>query len=366
MGIIRFLLALSVVCNHLQFSPLAFGTAGQVSVQAFFLISGFYISMALGTSYGNQAGRFWLNRALRLYPAYLIVAAASLAFNLITSSGLVSAYASLPRPAAWLLALSNVLVFGQDWVMFAGVQQHALHVVASYTDSSPQLWTLLLVPPAWSLGVELTFYLIAPFILRLATRWLAAIAVVSVLLRVVLFMLGLHLDPWSYRFFPTELVLFVVGAISFRSVAWWRDALPAVRIYGLAAVGCVAVFIVMFPFVPGPWWMKNPLLYACLAICLPVIFERFRRNRVDRLIGDLSYPLYISHWLTLAIMRDLQGEPKRLTSALLVMSATVLVAVLLNLLVEHPLERLRTKVRGARSVSVADHVTNGIGKLAAD
>ena len=73
-----------------------------------------------------------------------------------------------------------------------------------------------------------------------------------------------------------------------------------------------------------------------------------------------------------SIQTVLDGFPLRSSSTwlnlllLLVMGATVLVAVLLNLLVEHPLERLRTKVRGARSVSVADRVTNGTGKLAID
>ena len=134
MGIIRLLLALSVVSGHLQFSSLGVGTTGQVSVQAFFLISGFYISMALCASYSRQVPQFWLNRALRLYPAYLLVAAAALVFEIASVPGFISAFASLPASATAILVLSNVLLFGQDWVMFLGVQHGSLHFFKSFTE----------------------------------------------------------------------------------------------------------------------------------------------------------------------------------------------------------------------------------------
>jgi peptidoglycan/LPS O-acetylase OafA/YrhL len=60
---------------------------------------------------------------------------------------------------------TNIVLFGQDAIMFLGLRGHALAFYMDFRSSTPQLWTFLLVPQAWSLGVELTFYLFAPFIL---------------------------------------------------------------------------------------------------------------------------------------------------------------------------------------------------------
>ena len=44
----------------------------------------------------------------------------------------------------------------------------------------------LLVPQRWSLGVELTFYLLAPLIVRRSAGTIALIAAMSIMLRVII------------------------------------------------------------------------------------------------------------------------------------------------------------------------------------
>ncbi|MDH6355821.1 peptidoglycan/LPS O-acetylase OafA/YrhL [Dysgonomonas sp. PH5-45] len=72
MGIIRLLLAISVVINH---STAIFGcrlVGGAVAVQAFYIISGFYMAMILTEKYVGKGSYklFISNRFLRLYPIY--------------------------------------------------------------------------------------------------------------------------------------------------------------------------------------------------------------------------------------------------------------------------------------------------------
>ncbi|MCX6311853.1 MAG: acyltransferase, partial [Bacteroidetes bacterium] len=75
MGSIRTLLALSVVVFHSYF---IFGErliGGLVAVQAFYLISGFYMAMILNEKYKAGKGSYKLfitNRFLRIYPAYWV------------------------------------------------------------------------------------------------------------------------------------------------------------------------------------------------------------------------------------------------------------------------------------------------------
>lgn len=341
------LLALAVVLGHLGY-PLIKTAGGVAAVQAFFIISGFYIAMALGSSYKDSNGRFWLNRALRLYPVYLFVAAAALAFRWLTDPSFIQGIQSLPSAAQLSLWLSNAALVGQDWVMFAGIVSGHLAPVSDFRSSEPQLWTFLLIPPAWSLGVELTFYVVAPFLLRLRTRNLVMLVMASWILRVALAMNGLHRDPWSYRFFPNEIAMFLIGSIAFRLTGHFHDALPRVFARGREATVLVVVIIILSGYLPGPDILKRALLLVSMAATLPMIFEYSKRNALDRAIGDLSYPLYISHWTTLAVMAYFLGKPGTAVEAMGTALACVLVAVALGVAIDQPVQRVRARFRDER------------------
>lgn len=71
MGIIRFLLALSVVITH---CGSLFGTSlvvGQIAVQSFYIISGFYMSLILNEKYIGVNGSYKLFITNRFYPIYI-------------------------------------------------------------------------------------------------------------------------------------------------------------------------------------------------------------------------------------------------------------------------------------------------------
>ncbi|MCH6025160.1 hypothetical protein MMA33_24360, partial [Salmonella enterica] len=82
------------------------------------------------------------------------------------------------------------------------IDQGALAFTGSFARSDVPLYQGLLVPQAWTLGVEMSFYLIAPFVLHSPRRLLVLLAA-SLALRAVLIASGIGLsDPWTYRFFP--------------------------------------------------------------------------------------------------------------------------------------------------------------------
>ena len=72
MGIVRFLLALCVVVTHAPGGTI-FGVrllSGIVAVQAFYVISGFLITMILNErKQYRYIGNFYLSRYLRLWPS---------------------------------------------------------------------------------------------------------------------------------------------------------------------------------------------------------------------------------------------------------------------------------------------------------
>ena len=85
MGILRFILAITVVIAH---SSSVFGcnfVGAQIAVQAFYIISGFYMALILNEKYVGVNGSYKLfisNRFLRLYPIYWTVLLLTIAMSI--------------------------------------------------------------------------------------------------------------------------------------------------------------------------------------------------------------------------------------------------------------------------------------------
>ena len=143
-----------------------------------------------------------------------------MAFDGKTDWGMMEAYDlhsdSLNSGGFVFIVLSQIVLFFQETVLFIGIEPNtgALFFTSDFTNSNPQLHRFLLMPQAWSLEVELSFYLIAPFILWKSIKVIVGLIIVSVALWLFIYSLGLNQDPWSYRFFSTELLFFLLGAVA--------------------------------------------------------------------------------------------------------------------------------------------------------
>jgi len=303
-GLIRCLLAAGVVFAHA--GPL-FGqmfTAGLASVQAFFIISGFYMALILNEKYTTSYKAFYINRFLRLYPSYYIVLLAyvPLVLGLYVRHhylGPLDSYREhwdMLQPGTLLfLIFTNLALFGQDVVMFLGFDpvDHSLQFVTDFNQSKPPVYDFLLIGQAWTLGVELTFYLFAPAIVRMKLVNLLLLTAASLLLRAFLYYkLGLYHDPWAGRFFPTELALFLFGVIAYR-LRPWIGLLNVHRSIPIAFFVVAVLAIVTYSAVEPNIWV----FYAFMTVAIPLIFDLTKNSRLDRSIGDLSYVIYISHGL---------------------------------------------------------------------
>ena len=360
MGLIRVLLAVAVVFSHSY--PTEFG-GGILAVQLFFIISGFFISYILveGRNY-TSVWAFYENRALRLFPVYWLIALVTLAMY---TAGFVlmgnpppffEIYQSLDWFGQLALAISNITLFGQDWIMFTGIQDGRLTFLESWRDSETRVWHGLLISPAWSLGVELTFYVIAPFILH-RLRLLLLLFVLSLALRFYLMSIGIGLrDPWTYRFFPTELALFIAGALAhqiwtpfLRARGWLTDQTALwVTLLTIALVLVAATLYIWTPYVA---------VVVVFGFALPFLFH-FQRNRSwDRWIGELSYPIYIVHMSVIFPISFLWGRVfgapgyQGYDETAVILTLTLLASIAIKAWVADPIEVLRTRVRNGRASS---------------
>ena len=362
MGVLRLLLALSVLLAHSDHTLGLLGFHPTVAVRSFYIISGFYMALVLNTKYlGLPKYVFWRSRYLRLFPAYLVTLALTCLYGYVTYCvrGTVEwpfqfwqrCVQDLEPGSIVMLALSNVFILGQDllYYFYVGPTGGLLPVLP---DLSPiaNVGDYMLIPQAWTLGVELLFYAAVPFLARRRVWFLLGVILASLGCRALLPSFGLPEDAFGYRFFPFELVYFVMGILAYRAYVLVEARGPSLPLCaGLAALGLVAYARVQ---AEPPVWMCYPLLAASI----PFLFRFTRNSRLDRLTGELSYPVYITHMLVLTGLRQFTTWGTDLPGVVI----TLALSCLLYLFVDRPLDHwrealARTSVRalpGARTLAV--------------
>jgi len=287
------------------------------------MVSGFYMALVWSERYArsDRAVRtFYLNRFLRIYPQYAIVLVLSIA---------VSAYAWVtqdrhPIAVAQHFPLSKISVVWVYGTQISLLGLESLLFMARGPDgglvftsnfvyaSQPPLHYYIFVPQAWTLGLELMFYLLVPFLLS-KIRVIVAIVILSFIARAVAWHQGFNQDPWTYRFFPFEIAMFLAGALSLR--LWQcipagcvaRLSKPIAHISAMLILMLMAVKFNLLHEVLGEasyWWS-----YLVAFFLLPIVFDASRYSEKDRIIGDLSYPIYISHLMIIWVLYFLLNKP---------------------------------------------------------
>jgi peptidoglycan/LPS O-acetylase OafA/YrhL len=313
MGVLRCYLAFCVVAAHASASIAPWMLGSTEAVQIFFIISGFYMQLVLSRKYTGIA-QFYESRALRIYaPYYLtlfLVVAVSAASGLLGGKWLaLQAYAGHPfsanDPLAFLLAAaSNLTIFGQDLTLFLNGAPGEFLRFRQAAPTAPGLCTYLIIPQSWTIALELTFYLVAPFLARWSTAKLILLLGASLALRFIgLLVFGLGHDPWLYRLFPFELALFLAGMLACR----WYLTRPTAIARGstggwVAIVLTIAALTVCARLLPDHSASPGELavllcFYGLVAAGIALLFSCTERNSADRNLGELSYPIYLNHYI---------------------------------------------------------------------
>lgn len=352
MGLIRVLLALAVLLSHLPLARYHI-LSGGLAVQAFFIISGFYMALVLDGKY-RDAGLFYSNRLLRLAPTYLImlVLGAVVLFALkasVTASPELMATLFRNPLSAVVMVVENIVVVGQDLLFWFRIDDQGGLVFDAYADPAKASigWQGLLAPQSWSLSTELMFYAIAPFVTRLKWGWIALLAAASIGLRLAGHWLDVDYLLWQGRLFPTALFMFLAGVLGYRAMPFVEKAPKAV---GWAAAAALIGYCLGFTALPLEPLTARWVTYAVVALTVPWVFHAFKDNALDRWIGDLSYPVYLSQLMVIGLVMTFK-PPAGYWVAIL---GTFALSAVVMVLVEHPVDRWRQKRLAARQARAAE------------
>ena len=312
-GSFRLVLALLVVFSHLT----AFGI-GRPAVMLFFILSGYWVPRMYEQKYRTvtpawtATGLFYASRLLRIWLPFAI------AFLVVFVIHSVSAQ---PKPPNVLFGLS---LFG---------------IASTHHD---------VLGTAWSLDIELQFYLLVPAI------WVVLSICVQrgwvfwpVCIVAVLTLLGWHLRS-TYGLWTVLCYLppFVAGTLIWlcKARASFRLAMASVCLF--AAVG---IAVLLTP------WLRPFLLYhgpvpfevdwfgmAWVLVLIPFVTWNVQQksSALDMHFGNFSYALYITHWPVIALLQPLMA-PLSKTDKLLNLAVIAVVSVVFYLAVDRRCERFR-------------------------
>ncbi|MHC8344777.1 acyltransferase family protein [Pseudomonas sp. RT6P73] len=273
MGAFRLLLAVLVAVSHMG-KTVAGLNPGVVAVISFLIISGFVMTSLIERNYKTPEtiGLFYMDRALRLYPQFL--------FYFLASCAVI--YFLLPgTPQAAELTLRNI---AQSLPMVP-LGFYMFGVAGS-----------LVLPPAWSLGLEMCFYLVIPFLIIYKARG------VAFALSVAVFMTAsfgfINTDVYGYRLLPGVLFMFLCGSYLYKPQA-----------KGLAiAAGTAVVAALMFAAIEAGLIERRPFnaeVTAGIALGIPAVYvlTRLKFHRIDEFLGDISYGVFLNHFVVMYFLR---------------------------------------------------------------
>lgn len=341
---LRALAVALVVLYHVWFGRVSGG------VDVFLLVTGFLLT---GQLYRAAArGRLslparWSRTLVRLLPTMAVV--------LVTTS--VAGLLVLPE-GRWLQTVREVVasvLFLENW-----------QLAADSVDYAARSNTSSVVQHFWSLSIQGQVFLIWPVVIALvalASRGVAAtlhtrltITSAAVFAVSLAYSISLTITDQQLAYFDSlaRAWEFALGAL----LALWIDrivlpvrvriAMGWVGVVTLIACGLIIEGVNVFPGYAALW----PTGSAVLVLVAGHTRSRFAADRVlasrgARYLGDLSFPLYLWHWPVLMLyLSDRDQDAAGLRGGLLVISISVLLAVLTHHLVERPLIARGFSVRG--------------------
>jgi peptidoglycan/LPS O-acetylase OafA/YrhL len=289
LDIVRGQLAFMVVIFHaLWFNGIQIWLCqSQWVVNTFIVLSGFVITMLLTRSQESYSA-FIIRRVMRLAPVYLVCLGLVLLLRPLTvgTSVFDAPREQIENQHFWPLVLSHL-------VMLHGVVPEIILPQSS----------IALLPPAWSISLEMQLYFFAPLLVRVDKR-----------------------GTWG---------LFLISLIALWQPLHWR-------MYGWSAIGA-------FVLQKGYLFLAGALIYMHV--------PRLGSNPVPGWLnwaiwlGKISYPLYLVHWPLMALSNSVLGGEPGLTRVyvLLIISLPpiLLTSQILHLYIEKPAIKLGKQLTGS-------------------
>ncbi len=343
MGILRLIFALSVLINHSLNNGSFIFPAGP-SVFSFFVISGFYMALILDGKYKSIL-HFYFNRVLRIFPIYWLMLFLTLGLGFIKSflqiGGDENAISHYFHYSAHLSG-TEALTEGVNFIL----RNLTLIISKDYFSINDNniAGGYLFLYQAWSLQMELLFYLFVPFLLKIKKNFLFFVALYFIVFHGIIAPMS-YVSPNLQSFkFLSFLIYFLLGISSYKYIYKRIQNLRLNKYYSAGFLIFLA-YLIFYQLIPGRIpeqdFYLGMIYYIPFAIAISFFFQMTRNNKWDRFIGELSYPIYMSHFIIAKILYSLPHSNSQLLNTFPIMIGTVLFSLLLVKFVQNPIDSFR-------------------------
>ena len=266
-GSLRFLLAIAVAVSHLGITIYNYNP-GVSAVVIFYLLAGMVAYKLIYNLYPNQPINYYKDRIKRIFPMYFL----ALIFSFIVYLLGAKSYFISAEPT-YIEYLSNIIVIPLSYFMYTGIDKFTL------------------LPPVWSLGVELQFYLLAPFILLFTKRVIILISL-SFIIYVLANIGFLHTDYFGYRLLPGVMFIFLIGTLIQKSI---YGCLKSRNI--LISIYIFIFFLALYVFSTNYKAPFNHETIFALIVGIPFLYYvKLPKIKLDKFLGNISYPIFLYHF----------------------------------------------------------------------
>lgn len=349
----RALAVIAVIAYH-AFPSLVPG--GFIGVDIFFVISGYLISGILFRNLSDgrfSLADFYVRRIKRIFPALLLVLAASGAFGWFVL--IADEYRQLGKHLAGGAGfMANLLLWGE----------------AGYFDNSAETKPLLHL---WSLGVEEQFYIVWPLLLFAAWKRRSALVGMTVVLAIAAFFYNiLNVSTNAEASFYSPLSRFwelaIGGLLAYREFLQREKdqfflkqtgkhfqpagasaaAAPQADLRSVAGAALIAAGLALITkdhAFPG-WWAILPTVGAALLLSAgpqALVNRVVLSNPAMVAVGLISYPLYLWHWPLLAYAQVVQAGVPAASVRLAAVVASGVLAWATYAVIEKPIRHSRAR-----------------------
>jgi peptidoglycan/LPS O-acetylase OafA/YrhL len=334
----RYILAAIVAQTHLW--PQVAGWTGEISVFAFYTLSGYLITRVLNTRYGFSwlgTGRFVANRILRLWPAYAaIMILVLLALQFLP---LANFYPSIRTPRTAVEILTTVTIIGQTTFDF-------LHRV----EAEP-------LATSWSLSIEVFCYLLlALYFAKSPARLFVFLLLgfAGIAIATAHCASGSHTAEYGpycfqarYSDVQAGFVPFACGGLYYfrqKAFALWITGHWAILVGGLVAAGGAMFAGPALSATIGPF-LGIPLTWMLLVAATDA-----RPTRLQDFFGRASYHLFIAHMPIAAVLATgLHLPPKGIAILVTALGAALCLSAVL-VPIERRIDAIRQRISSKTAV----------------
>jgi peptidoglycan/LPS O-acetylase OafA/YrhL len=286
---------------------------GVSAVVVFYMISGWAMTALLETRFPNPGSAlvFYFERFIRLAPQYYLW----LAIGVFTALYL------------------HIYSVNTDGFVLHGLMAYLLVIPLGLQRYFGSVDTHI-IAQASSLGIEITFYIFSPWVLKSRLFSCLAGCVGLVIFAATSFKI-LPDNIYTYYNFPGPIIFFILGSFLYkkdtRSILFFGLALILILIFGLPQRFNLEFIIgVVFGL---------PIVFIC---------SRFPSQRFDSLLGDASYGCFLGHFIVFSFMLyyfDIDSASSGIYFRIMAVVLSCFIGWLSFYLVERPTLAYRRRLR---------------------